>query len=123
DRLSPEDDFAELKIFARNTGVYRPEDWFIAYYKRRPIGFTLPQCHDRKNRSGSNFYVGVIPEMRNKGFGKALQYFAVQKLKERGIKTIVGSTVPANRPMKRIFKSLGYRLELIQYFYIPAKEG
>jgi ribosomal protein S18 acetylase RimI-like enzyme len=117
DKDDPNECFQELKARAINMGTYRPNNWLIAYFNKKPIGVILPQLHDAKGETGSNFYLGVVPKMRGRGFGHDLQYFAVQKLIEEGVRSIVGSTDIQNVNMLRIFESLGYNLETIQYFY------
>ena len=115
--ISPAEDFAEIKSFAINTGAFDPYTWFAAFLRDQPIGITLPQRHDRANKTGSNFYLGVVAGKRGKGFGTALQYYAVQKLLEWKVRTVIGSTGIANEAMARIFRAFGYEPALLQDIY------
>jgi len=110
--------FADLKKSAARTKRFHPEDWEIAYVALKPVGITMPQLHDEKAQFGSNYYVGVILDERGKGLGKALQRRAVETLVRRGVHTIVGSTDIRNKPMLKIFESLGYERIEHQYFYV-----
>lgn len=110
--------FEDLKKMAARTKRFHPEDWEIAYVATKPVGITMPQLHDAKAQCGSNYYVGVVLEERGKGLGKALQKRAVETLFRRGVHTIVGSTDVRNKPMLKIFESLGYERIEHQYFYV-----
>lgn len=110
--------FADLKKMAARTKRFHPEDWEIAYVATKPVGITMPQLHDEKAQCGSNYFVGVVSEERGKGLGKALQRRAVETLVRRGVHTIVGSTDVGNKPMLKIFESLGYERIEHQYFYV-----
>ena len=110
--------FEDLKKMAARTKRFHPEDWEIAYVAAKPVGITMPQLHDEKAKCGSNYYVGVVLEERGKGLGRALQKRAVETLFRRGVRTIVGSTDVRNKPMLKIFESLGYERIEHQYFYV-----
>jgi ribosomal protein S18 acetylase RimI-like enzyme len=109
--------FIDLKRDAIKTKRFYAEDWEIALYGGKYVGITLPQLHDEGGEIGSNFYLGVVPEERRKGFGRALQRRAVETLRKRGAKMIVGSTDAENTAMIRVFESLGYEFSEHQYFY------
>ncbi|UCD04973.1 MAG: GNAT family N-acetyltransferase [candidate division WOR-3 bacterium] len=109
--------FAELKMNAVDSGRFYPEDWEIAYDNDKPVGLTMPQLHDADGEIGSNFYLGVLPDERKKGWGTFLQRKAVETLIRRGVDLIAGSTDVKNKPMRRIFRRLGYQLAEHQYFF------
>lgn len=109
--------FIGLKQSANKTKRFYPEDWEIANRGTEHIGITMPQLHDEGGAIGSNYYLGVIPEEREKGFGRALQRRAVETLLKRGAKMIVGSTDAENTAMIKVFESLGYEFMEYQYFY------
>jgi ribosomal protein S18 acetylase RimI-like enzyme len=109
--------FVDLKESAMKTKRFYPEDWEIAYHGSEYIGITMPQLHDEGGGIGSNWYLGVVPEQRKKGFGRALQRRAIEILQKRGAKMIVGSTDVKNAAMIQVFQSLGYEFKEYQYFY------
>jgi ribosomal protein S18 acetylase RimI-like enzyme len=109
--------FKGLKQSAIKTKRFYPEDWEIAHLGNKYVGITMPQLHDEEGQIGSNYYLGVIPEERNKGFGSTLQRRAVETLLKRGAKMIVGSTDNENTAMIKVFESLGYEFTEHQYFY------
>ncbi len=109
--------FSDLKKSAIKTKRFYAEDWEIACHGGKHVGITMPQLHDEGGEIGSNFYVGVVREHRNKGFGRALQRRAIETLRRRGAKMIVGSTGAENRAMIRVFESLGYEFSEYQRFY------
>ncbi len=117
EQISAAEDFTEIKSFAVNTGAFDPNTWFAAFVQNQPIGITMPQRHDRANMTGSNFYLGIVAGERGKGFGSALHYYAVQKLLEWKVRTVIGSTGVTNEPMARIFTAFGYEPAFLQDIY------
>ncbi|MGB3341621.1 MAG: GNAT family N-acetyltransferase [bacterium] len=109
--------FLGLQRMADKTKRFYLGEWEVAYIENQAVGITMPQLHDEKSECGSNFLVGVIPEVRRKGIGKILQRRAIEKLIKQGVKSIFGSTHANNAPMIRIFESLGYEFTEYQYFY------
>lgn len=109
--------FVGMREEAVKTGRFYPQDWEIAYRGSEEIGITMPQLHDKGGEIGSNWYLGVIPAQRQRGFGRALQRRAINTLRQRCAKMIVGSTVVNNAPMIRVFQSLGYEFMEYQHFY------
>lgn len=109
--------FMDLRKGAMKTKRFYAEDWEIACSSIKYIGITMPQLHDERGEIGSNYYLGVIPEERKKGYGRALQRRAVETLFKRGAKMIVGSTDAENTAMMKVFESLGYEFMEYQYFY------
>jgi ribosomal protein S18 acetylase RimI-like enzyme len=109
--------FIDLKRDAIKTKRFYAEDWEIALHGSKYVGITMPQLHDEKGEIGSNFYLGVVPEERKRGFGRALQKRAIETLRRRGAKMVVGSTNVNNTAMIRVFESLGYEFSEYQYFY------
>ncbi|MGB7054867.1 MAG: GNAT family N-acetyltransferase [bacterium] len=109
--------FMDLRKGAMKTKRFYAEDWEIACRSITYVGITMPQLHDERGEIGSNYYLGVIPEERKKGYGRALQRRAVETLHKRGAKMIVGSTEPENTAMIKVFESLGYEFTEYQYFY------
>jgi ribosomal protein S18 acetylase RimI-like enzyme len=109
--------FVGLKKDAIKTKRFYTRDWEMGIHNNEYVGITMPQLHDEEGEIGSNFYLGVVPEQRNKGFGRALQRRAIDTLRKRDANMIVGSTEIQNTPMIRIFESLGYEFSEYQYFY------
>jgi ribosomal protein S18 acetylase RimI-like enzyme len=109
--------FAGLRKDANKTRRFYAEDWEIGIHGDKHVGITMPQLHDEGGEIGSNFHLGVVPERRHKGFGRALQRRAIETLRKRGAKMIVGSTDVRNKAMIKVFESLGYEFSEYQYFY------
>ena len=109
--------FVGLRKDAIKTKRFYTEDWEMGIHNDQYVGITMPQLHDEGGEIGSNFYLGVVPEQRSKGFGRALQRRAIETLRKRGAKMIVGSTDVRNKAMIEVFESLGYEFSEYQYFY------
>jgi hypothetical protein len=114
---NPVESFNDLIEQAKEMGTYCPQNWFVVYVNKNPTGIILPQLHDKEKKLGSNFYLGIVPTMRGRGYGRILQYYAIQKLMKEGVHSIVGSTDTKNIKMRKIFDSLNYDLETIQYIF------
>lgn len=118
---SPEECFFSLKKRANASTHFYPEDWLIGYFDGYAAGVIMPQLHDEKGSTGSNFYLGVLPAVRGKGIGTSLQAKSVEILKNRGARLILGSSDIRNSGMIKIFESLGYEFDTYQYFYVHEK--
>ena len=109
--------FMGLRKDAIKTKRFCAEDWEMGIHNDEYVGITMPQLHDEGGEIGSNFYLGIVPKQRNNGFGRALQRRAIETLRKRGAKMIVGSTEAQNSAMIRVFESLGYEFSEYQRFY------
>ena len=112
----PDECFFALKRRAIASRRFYPEDWLVAYLDKREVGIIMPQLHDEKG-TGSNFYLGVLSDVRRKGIGKILQAKSIAILINREVKLILGSCDIKNIGMVKIFEALHYKFEAYQYFY------
>jgi RimJ/RimL family protein N-acetyltransferase len=101
-----EDYRIQFKDMIEHAGTkYNPKKWFLVMLNGKPIGVILPQRFESKESIGGIFHIGLIPEERNKGYGKILFSKCLQLLKEDGIKKYIGSTNINNISMRKVFES------------------
>jgi len=84
---------------------------FIAELDGKPVGVVNAYIDKfREEKKGFIWRLGVLPEYRRRGVGKALAQKAIESLKERGMEiaeTALGST---RETCIRLFKDLGFKL-------------
>lgn len=105
----------DLLSFAPEHFAWEPAWWRCAVTARgRVAGFVLPvvfKSEDRNRDSrpqGTIFYMGVLPQFRGRGVGKALVAEATRVFIEAKCWRILCDTGTNNEPMVRAFRSCGY---------------
>lgn len=77
-------------------------DWFVVGYAGdEPVGLVAPDDH-------SIAYIGVLPEMRGRGYVDDLLARGTRTLVEAGLQRIVAATDVANTPTAAAFARAGY---------------
>ncbi len=76
----------------------------------QPIGISIPVIENGTEDEGRLFYFGVIPEMREKGFGTTFHRLSLGLLKNMHAASYVGSTDENNVHMIHIFERNGCNL-------------
>lgn len=96
------------------------EDWWkVVFLKSQIIGIIMPQVFPDKIEEGSIFYIGFIPEYRNKGYGKILHSKGLEFLKNQGVIRYIGSTLENNNAMNKVFELNECKQIMTRYFYKP----
>jgi RimJ/RimL family protein N-acetyltransferase len=111
-------EFRELVAYAGSR--FDPTWWRVAFLEGEPVGVVLPQVFEASEDEGSLFYIGVVPEHRGRGLGRALHAAGLEFLARKGVSRYVGSTDTRNHPMLAIFLSNGCRRTGTQLFYKPV---
>ena len=83
---------------------YEPKNWKAVVLDGKYIGIILPQIFPGYEDLGGIFSIDLIPEERNKGYGRIMFSKCLEILKELGIKKYIGSTNVLNKPMRRVFE-------------------
>jgi len=102
-------------------GSILPEDWekrgltiYLAEKDEKVIGKVNIQLI---NGAGGIYGLGVLPENRGKGFGRAILLHAIQKLKDAKAKTIMLQVLAENSTALTLYKSCGFReTSIMNYF-------
>jgi ribosomal protein S18 acetylase RimI-like enzyme len=96
---------------------YSPQNWLAVYESDIPVGAILPQPYDDNPLEGSIFYIGILPDHRNKGLGTILHAKGLTELKRSGCHTYIGSTDVSNQSMLKVFAKNKCERTSTQLFY------
>lgn len=90
---------------------FDPQGIFIAEMHAKPVGMVNAFVDkQRKEKKGFIQNLGVLPEFRRRGIGRELVNTALQSLKERGMETAEAEWVRENKPVCKLFESMGFSL-------------
>jgi ribosomal protein S18 acetylase RimI-like enzyme len=91
----------------RAQGNYRADRWWLALDCDRPIGVLL--LTELPELEGWDVaYVGVVPEARGRGFGRALMEKALREARAGGATRLTLSVDSRNRPAWDLYTRLGF---------------
>ena len=83
---------------------------FIAELDGEPVGMVNAYVDKlREEKKGFIRMLGVVPEYRRRGIGRALAEKAVESLKERGMETVEASAVMGKPEAIRLWESMGFK--------------
>jgi ribosomal protein S18 acetylase RimI-like enzyme len=91
---------------------------WVAEVDGKVVGFVVYELND-DNKVGEVQLLAVHPEYQNHGIGTELNVFALQKLKEGGMKLVVVGTGgdEGHAPARRSYEKAGYTgLPLVRYY-------
>ena len=91
---------------------------WVAVVDERVVGFVAYQLND-ENKTGEVQFLAVHPAYQNNGIGTELNTFALQKLKDGGMKLAVVGTGgdEGHAPARRSYEKAGYTgLPLVRYY-------
>ncbi|WP_201378099.1 GNAT family N-acetyltransferase [Ktedonobacter sp. SOSP1-52] len=83
------------------------------------IACTLNSQENGQDDTGEVDLLAVHPEYQNQGIGTALNHFALEKMKESGIKLAIVGTGgdPGHAPARRTYEKAGYTaLPIVRYY-------
>jgi ribosomal protein S18 acetylase RimI-like enzyme len=90
----------------------QPGWWTLLIVGDEAAGFVLPVTYDNSARDGLDeatiFHMGVLPDYRGQGLGRALLRHATATLVAHGVWRIYCDTASNNAPMTHLFESEGW---------------
>jgi ribosomal protein S18 acetylase RimI-like enzyme len=98
----------EVLLGYREIGVQRNDWWFIARYDGRDIGCLLLADH-RPAAHAELVYMGLIPEMRGRGWGVFLAHQAQLIAASSGVERLILAVDAANLPALRHYQAAGFQ--------------
>lgn len=101
--------------------AFRASNWVQVISAESVVGIVLPQLYWDAPVLGTLFYLGVAPEFRGRGLGRAFHLWGLHRLRQLGATTYVGSTEVGNTAMLRVFAANGCRLLHEQVEYGPIE--
>ncbi|MEE2682202.1 MAG: GNAT family N-acetyltransferase [Planctomycetota bacterium] len=90
-----------------NSGIFKPDWWTILSFEGSPAGACLIN-RARDEKVAELVYLGITPEMRGKGMGRALLAHALFKISETAQKTVVLAVDESNTPAMTMYRSAGF---------------
>lgn len=118
ERASVESVVAMLDEFIAMAGDRFDENaWFVVEQDGEPVGVVLPQVFPDRPDRGTMFYVGVVPDQRGRGIGRALHAIGMQALADRGAAGYFGTVDPGNAAMIAVYRGNGCEV------YVPRKRS
>lgn len=91
---------------------------WVAEVDQTVVGFFAYELNEN-DKTGEVYLLAVHPGYQNRGIGTALNHFALDKLKENGMKLAVVGTGgdPGHAPARRTYEKAGYTaLPLVRYY-------
>ena len=101
----------------RSIGVFSPRHWRIVRHGNRDVGCLLLADHPRRNRM-ELLYLGLIPEVRGRGWGKQLAGLAKQSARAIGRRRLVLAVDAANRPAVQTYMAMDFQTWQRRRLYI-----
>ncbi|MTK06025.1 MAG: GNAT family N-acetyltransferase [Hungatella sp.] len=116
------DDSEEENEDSEDSGILLPEEEekrgmtiYIAEKEERIIGKVNLQMSD--GGTGGIYGLGVLPEFRGKGFGRAILTFGVEKLKDAKATEVMLQVAAENGTALNLYKSCGFqKTSVMDYF-------
>lgn len=91
----------------KETGEYAPERWFFVQAEGNDVGVLLLTEHSAANQ-WELIYMGVMPDGRGHGYGKAIASKAIQLAAKAGADRIVLAVDGNNAPACDVYATSGY---------------
>ena len=91
---------------------------WVAELHGRPVGYVAARVH-AEDRTGEIEMLAVDPLVQGQGIGTALTVFAVQQLRDTGVRLAVVGTGgdPGHAPARRVYQKAGFiGLPLVRYY-------
>lgn len=113
----------EMERVCKETDKY---DTYVAEINGKVAGFTTLELN-QETKKGEIYFLAVHPDAQNKGIGTVLNNFAIQKLKEAGMKIAVVGTGgdPSHAPARRSYEKAGFKrvLPVVNYYMDLTEEN
>ena len=90
------------------SGIFKPEWWHFLMKNDTPVGISTMNVSKTKE-SIELVYLGLTPQMRGHGTGRALMAHALREISGSPQKTVVLAVDDSNDPARRIYEHFGFR--------------
>lgn len=114
----------EVMAGYRESPLFRSSNWFLAEVDKRPAG-VLMLTEIEPLEGWDLTYVGIVPEMRRRGLGRALVSKALEHVAQAGGSWLEVAVDARNRPGVQLYASTGFHAtferQVFLYFFPPAR--
>ncbi len=90
----------------RATGLFRPGAWHLALEGREAVGVVLVNTVEGR---GDLTYLGVVPQARRRGIGRALMAQAIRDTARMGLPVLGLAVDTSNTPAMRLYAGAGFQ--------------
>lgn len=90
----------------RATGLFRPWAWHLALEEREAVGVVLTSAVEGR---GDLTYLGVVPQARQRGIGRALLAQAIRDTARMGLPVLGLAVDVSNTPAVRLYAGAGFQ--------------
>lgn len=98
------------------TGAFDPARWFFACRDGRDVGVLLLTEYE-DTCQWELVYMGVVPDARHQGIGKALVNHALGVAHDAGVESLLLAVDAANRDAVRLYRRCGFRVWNRRFVY------
>jgi GNAT superfamily N-acetyltransferase len=91
------------------TGVFRAENWFFVRADGRDVGILLLADH-RAARHWELMYMGLVPEVRGRGWGRQIAQYAQWLARRANVERLLVAVDAANSPAAAVYRSTGFEI-------------
>lgn len=114
-----------MRDISRQTTFVPRATWLITYHSDDPWDYpedcaTIQGLSREEDGLGAVQNVGVVPEHRGVGLGRALMLQSLHGFRRAGKKRVSLEVTADNRPAVALYRSLGFRLTRTLYRPMPA---
>jgi ribosomal protein S18 acetylase RimI-like enzyme len=104
------------------TGAFRPENWFFVRSGGEDVGVLLLADHPTA-RHWELMYMGLVPEVRGRGWGRQIAQYAQRLGRQARIERILVAVDAANSPAAAAYRGTGFEIweRRAVYLRFPAK--
>jgi mycothiol synthase len=110
----------EILAGHRGQGKFHPECWWLVSDADRPVGVIL-MTEMPDGLTWELMYLGLVPEARRRGHGRAMTLHALHWLREQPATHLTLSVDGRNLPARRLYQTLGFIetdcQEVLLYFF------
>ncbi len=101
------------------SGIFKPEWWFFLMKGDTPVGISMMNI-SKTNESIELVYLGLSPEIRGRGIGRALMAHALRRVSDSSQKTVVLAVDDSNEPARRIYEHFGFRSTARRHAFVRS---
>jgi ribosomal protein S18 acetylase RimI-like enzyme len=103
----------------KSTGTFRPRTWRLALTEGLPVGVVMVNAYQGR---GELVYLGLVPEARRIGLGRALLDAGLRDTAALGLPQMGLAVDVANAPAVRLYERAGFReIRRRMAWFVPAE--